>query len=189
VTAPVPLTEPTTLRAGDTWTWKKSLADYSAAEGWSLRYVFANADQRFEFDSAADGSDHLISQTAANTEARIAGRYRWACLAINGAQRFTVGEGAVEIKPNLAGSRPFETRSTARQIYDALVAAYQERVESGRSLVGSYSIAGRTMQYQSGEDFRKDLAYWKGLVDAEEAAEAVAAGRSSGSRIKIQFTR
>lgn len=189
MTTPVPTLEPTTLRAGDTWTWKKSLGDYPAGQGWSLRYVFANADQRFQIDSAADGDDHLIAEAAADTEDRIAGSYRWACLAINGAQRFTIGEGPVEIKPNLAGDRPFETRSTARQIYDGLVAAYRERVDNGRSLVGAYSIAGRTMQYQDAAEFRKDLAYWKSIVDAETAAENQAAGRASGNRLKVTLTR
>jgi hypothetical protein len=189
VTAPVPTVEPTQLRAGDTWTWKKSLGDYSAGDGWSLRYVFANADRRFEFDTTADGADHLVSESASATEDKVPGRYRWACLAINGTQRFTVAEGAVELKPNLAGDRPFETRSDARQIYDALVVAYKTRTDSGQSLIGAYSIAGRSMQYNSPAEFRKDLAYWKGLVDAEEAAERQAAGLSSGNRIKVSLSR
>ena len=80
MTAPVSEIEPSTLRAGDTWTWRKSLADYPATEGWSLRYVLANADHRKEFDSAADGADHLVTVAATSTDDTIPGRYTLVCL-------------------------------------------------------------------------------------------------------------
>ena len=65
----VPTGEPTELVAGDTWTWDRSLADYPAAGGWTLTYVFVNREQRFTIDSTAVGGVHRMTKTAAQSSA------------------------------------------------------------------------------------------------------------------------
>lgn len=177
----VPTIEPVVLTAGDTWKWKRSLADYPAPT-WSIRYVLSNATQRYTFDSDADGTDHLVSRTPAETSPVVPGRYHWTAFALDGTDRYQIGGGTFEVRPNVEGGRPWDTRTTARQIYDALL-ELQLSHASGRALVAEYTIAGRSMRFRDSDDLLAQLAYWKGQVDAEEAAERQARGQSSGLRV------
>ena len=38
--ADIPTKEPLTIRAGDTIEWTKSIDDYKASDGWTLKYSF-----------------------------------------------------------------------------------------------------------------------------------------------------
>ena len=49
MSAPIPYTEPARIVAGDTAKWIKTLADYSAADGWVLSYTLVTAANRYTF--------------------------------------------------------------------------------------------------------------------------------------------
>lgn len=186
MTAPVPTIEPTRLHAGDTWTWKRTLGNYPAGGGWTLLYVFANGSHRFTVTAAADGDDHLVEEAKTTTDDRVPGIYTWTAFAKSSTERFKIGAGQVEILPNLEGDRPFDLRSTARQIYDALV-ALQLANASGQGLVAEYSIAGRSMRFRDSADLLKQIAFWKSQVDAEEAADRLNRGEPTGRRLLARF--
>jgi len=38
--ATIPTKEPLTIRAGDTIKWKRSIDDYKASDGWTLKYAY-----------------------------------------------------------------------------------------------------------------------------------------------------
>ena len=46
----IPENEPDTLRAGDTWKWTRTLADYPAS-AWTLKYRFKSAAGGFELEA------------------------------------------------------------------------------------------------------------------------------------------
>jgi len=106
--------EPDEIIAGDTIKWKKSLSDYLASAGWSLTYVLLNAAGKITITSSADGSDHLISIDAATTAAYAAGLYDWSLTVSNGLERYTIGNGRIEVKPDPTQQTTFDGRSTAR---------------------------------------------------------------------------
>ena len=70
--ADIPTSEPAELRAGDTWKWTKTLADYPAS-AWTLKYRFKNAAGGFEIIAATAGSDYAITVAASTTTAYAAG--------------------------------------------------------------------------------------------------------------------
>ena len=58
--ASIPTTEPETITAGDSLTWKRTLADYPAGT-WTLKYRLINADGKIDITATASGTDHLVS--------------------------------------------------------------------------------------------------------------------------------
>lgn len=188
MSADIPTVEPTELVAGDTWKWKRSLPAYSAAAGWSLRYVFtgASVEQRFTFDSAADGADHLVSRATTDTDDVVPGVYQWAAFARNGTERHQVASGTVEVKPNLEGARPFDLRSHARKVLDAIEAVLENRATKDQE---EYAIAGRSLKRTPIKDLLvlRDT-YKTELANAEEAAK-LAAGLGNARYIGVRFGR
>ena len=53
--ATIPTKEPLTIRAGDTIKWTKSLDDYKASEGWTLKYAFRGNAGTVDITGSEDG--------------------------------------------------------------------------------------------------------------------------------------
>jgi hypothetical protein len=90
--ASIPTDEPSALRAGDTWKWTRTLADYPAGT-WTLKYRFKNAAGGFEITAAASGTDHAVTVAAVTTAPYAAGDYQWVAWVEAGAEKFTVDQG------------------------------------------------------------------------------------------------
>lgn len=114
-----PTREPQTIYAGDSVTWQKSLADYPASAGWSLRYDLGGP-ATIQINSSADGDAHLTDIPAATTTNWGAGTYSWALRAINGSQRITIATGILEIKADPADGS--EQRPHCKIMLDAIEA-------------------------------------------------------------------
>lgn len=185
---PIPGVEPSVLVAGDLWQWDRETSDYLPADGWSLTYAFANADQRFAVTSSPVGTAHRITVAITDSDEKIPGIYDWACFAKKTGERKQIASGRLEIKPNLEGARPFDLRSDARKILDGLMALHVQYA-AGRGLVQEYTIAGRTMKFRDAAGLIQQLDYWKRQVANEEMAARLAAGVDSGRHIGIRFQR
>lgn len=163
--ADVPTTEPRYLTAGDTWTWQRSLSDYSAADGWTLTYALVTSAAQITITASASGSDHLVEVDAATTAAYTPGDYSWQAYVTSGAERYQVDTGTVTVRPNLAAaSSGYDTRSGAEIILDAI----NTYLQTGDIQAGSVSFEGRQIQYHSLEDLLKA----RSLLSAEVANEA-----------------
>ena len=187
----IPTTEPARVRAGDTVTWRKSLALYPATDGWTLYYRLINATAKIDITATASGSDHLVSLTSTITAAYTAGNYDYLAWAEKGTgptyERASVGSGRITITPNLAALNTYDGRSDARRIYESLLAAY-ETATTSRAYVAEYEIAGRRMKFNAKSDWITELNYWKAQVAAEDRAAALAAGLGGGSaRLLVRF--
>ena len=68
MTATIPTTEPTELRVGDTWQWKREdlSSDYPATS-WTLTYYFRNATAYFNVVATADGVHFEVTVAKATT--------------------------------------------------------------------------------------------------------------------------
>ena len=72
---PIPSAVPSSVRAGDTVTWRRSLADYPASDGWTLSYVLLSPAAQITIAATADGSAHLVSVAPATSAAWAAATY------------------------------------------------------------------------------------------------------------------
>jgi hypothetical protein len=186
--ADIPTTEPSYVTAGDTVAWTKSLSDYPATASWVLKYRLINASAKIDITATASGADHAVSVAKSTTAAWAAGWYDWQAYVEKAAERYTVGTGRLEIRPDLADvtASGFDNRSTARQIYDTLVAAYKSAVTS-RAFVQEYEIAGRRMKFNNRAEWITEIDYWRSQVTAEEQAARLAAGMAAGNKLLVRF--
>lgn len=174
VSITVPEVEPTTVVAGDTWTWKKSLSDFPADE-WTLVYHLVKDDARVEITAGADGTDHLVEEIAANTAGHVAGTYSYQARVTLDAESYVVGDGTIEVKPNFAAQKTgYDNRSTAKQIVDAIDAVMVGKASQDQQ---SVSIGGRALSRFGWAELVDARKYW----NAKYLAEEKKAGRRSGT--------
>lgn len=100
-----PQPEPREIRAGDTVAWQRATNDYPPSAGYSLSYTFVSRTATIQINGGmivAGSQNYEITVPAATTAAWAPGSYRWqAYIADQSGNRFTIGEGKVEILPNL----------------------------------------------------------------------------------------
>jgi hypothetical protein len=187
MTVEIPTIEPTRFRAGDTVSWSKSLSDYPASDSWVLHYRFINSTSKIDITAAADGSDHLVSVSAADSAAYRAGDYTWTSWVTKDAERYTIAGGRVTILPDLAAvtSSGFDLRSTARKTLDLVDAAMLAHGAS--AWTQEYEIAGRRMRFKTVGEFMSFRSRLKAEVRAEENAERIRNGERPRNRINVRF--
>jgi hypothetical protein len=176
---------PSTLQAGDTLTWTDSLSDYSAADGWTLKYRLAGPSI-IDITGAADGADHSLDVSKTTSANYTPGRYKWTAYVEKGADSFTVATGTVEVLADLrqvTGS--YEGRSHARRVYEALQATIEGRASKEQEQI---TINGRAVGYLKPTELRVEMLKWKQLAEQEEDEEKRKQGLSvSTGRILVQF--
>jgi len=182
----VPESVPDTVTAGDTISWKISLSDYSAADGWVLKYRLINNSAKIDITSAASGADHLVSVAAAASAAYAAGQYSYQGYVEKGSERYTVGNGSITIKPNLAAvTTTYDNRTPARKCLDELNTAFA--AYGNKAWMQEYQINNRRMKFNSPGDFLAFRSKVQAEVNAEEAAERIARGESAGNKLYVRF--
>jgi len=133
MSASIPTIEPTTVTAGDTLTWKKSLSDYPADSGWSLSYALLGSAGKIAINASASGADHLVSVSATTSAGYAAGVYAWQSYVTHATSgRVMVGSGTIEVLANFAAiSTATDTRSHAKTVLDAIEAIIEGRASTG----------------------------------------------------------
>lgn len=188
--ATTPTTEPASVIAGDTITWQKTVSDYPASAGWVLKYRLLNAAGKIDITAGTSGDNYLVAVTAATSAAWAAGTYDYTAWVEQGtgpsAERFTVGQGRITVGANAAVATTLDSRTSARKIYEGLLAAYETAVTS-RAFVAEYEIAGRRMKFNGKAEWLTELNYWKAQVAAEDRAAKIAAGMGGGARVLVRF--
>lgn len=120
----IPDHEPARFVAGATLKWTKSLADYSAADGWQLDYYFRSAaGAGFDATAAADGSTWAVTVPAATTAPLAAGDLTWQAWVSKAGEKYIVDDGACAVEASLATASTataVDTRSRAKRILDAI---------------------------------------------------------------------
>lgn len=180
----IPTNEPLTLRAGDTWKWSRTLADYPASS-WALKYRFKNATSGFEIVATTSGTDFLASAAAATTAAYAAGKYSWIAWVEGGSsEKYTVDSGMLEVLPDYratTANNPLDDRSHAKK----MLAAIESWLESRDVGVAEYQIAGRMMKYIPIAELVRLRNRYINEIAAHDNAEAMKKGEGIGR--KIQF--
>lgn len=149
----IPTKEPTSFRAGDTVKWNVYLDDYPSDE-WELTYRLINKDDAISIATSANADKSfsvVISYTA--TSGLTKGLHSLIGQVSNDDEKYTVVNKNVDVLPDLLSSDPVETRTTAQKLIEILDEALLKHGPNAYSQ--GYSIAGRTMQFKSHEEFMK----------------------------------
>jgi len=189
MTASVPTIEPLSARAGDTWKWTRTFADYPAS-AWTLKYQFKHPTLAgFTFTATASGDDFSISVAAATTAAFAAGSYSWVCWAetpTTATEKHTLDTGQMTVDPDLrAGTSTaiLDDRSHARKMFDAI----ETWLETKDPAVAEYEIAGRRMKYIPIAELVKLHNNYKLQVEAEDNANKLRRGEGAGRKIQFRI--
>lgn len=177
----VPTKEPTTVRAGDTWEWTTSLADYPAGT-YTLTYTFWNASAAFTATASASGSDHLVDIAPATTVGYASGRYEWVARASDGTDTYTVAAGVLQVLPAVGSS--MDTRSHARKMLDAITATLESRATTDELDLVTASFNGRSM---TRVELIKLRQHYLAAVNQEEQAAKLARGENTGRIFQVRF--
>ena len=174
----IPTTEPTSARAGDTWRWSRSLADYPAPT-WTLAYTLVNAAGKVSITAVADGAAHLVSVAPATTAAYAAGRYDWVAHVTDGTDRYQVDSGSIDVLPDLSSLSSYDGRSHARKMLSAIDALLESRATTAdldlvATAIGDVSATKRP------ELLMEWRRHYAALVASEDRAAAIANGDSPG---------
>lgn len=184
--ADIPTNVPAELRAGDTWKWTQSFADYPAG-AWTLKYRFKSPTGGFEIVATAAGDDFAVAHAAATTAGYAAGTYTWIAWVEGGtSEKYTVDTGVATIDADYrsgTATAGLDDRSHARKT----LAAIESWIESRNPGVAEYEIAGRRMKYIPVTDLLKLRQNYKAEVAAEDAAEAIRNGLGTGRRIQFRL--
>lgn len=177
--AETPTTEPSTITAGDTVTWTKSLASYPATAGWTLAYALRNAVTAIDIQATASGADHLVSLPAATTANYAAGAYRWYAFVSNQGEteRHTVATGSLTVLPDLLAATSYDARSHARKVLDAIEAVLEKRASRDQEEI---TINGNAIKKSPIADLLRLRSTYQALVASEEAAERLSSGAGVG---------
>lgn len=181
--AAIPTSEPTTVNAGDTIRWTKTLADYPASSGWVLTYTLLNASSKITITATASGNDHAVNVAAATSAAWTAGDYAWRAQVALAGDVFTVGEGRMTVAPSF-GAATLDTRSSARKALEA-VEAYL--ADPSNLTAAKYQIAGRSLDRFPLTDLWKHRDRLRFEVAREDAATRAAAGLPDTRRVFVRF--
>ena len=181
----IPTTEPSSLRAGDTWKWTRTLADYPAGT-WVLKYRFKSAAGGFEVTASASGTTHSVVVAAETTAPYSAGAYTWVAWVESGSEKFTVGSGNVTVEPDYrsgSAATALDDRSHAQK----MLAAIEAWLESRDPGVAEYEIAGRRMKYIPPAELIKMRNRYQSEVLAETNAAKLAKGEGIGRKLQFRI--
>lgn len=183
MSADIPTTVPEALRAGDTWKWTYASADYSAADGWSLKFIFKSSAGGFEVDASASGSEWSVTVAASTTAAYAAGAYAWQAWVELAGEKYTIDFGGTVLDPDFrsgTATAAFDGRTHARTMLDALEAVLEKRATKVQA---EYEIAGRRLKFMSLQELMRARQLYRNEVQAEEAAERIRRGTGTGRRL------
>lgn len=187
MTASIQTTEPTELRAGDTWQWRREdLADYPAS-AWTLTYHFRNASAKFDVSAIADGDDYAVTVAKAST-GKTPGWYDWVAVVadIAATQRFEVDRGRLEVLANYAPDAVLDGRSFARKMVDYIEAALLNRASGDQLDLINASLADRGITRDKAGLITL-RSHFLTEVRREEHAEAVRQGLGGKNRMVVRF--
>lgn len=175
--------EPTTVNAGDTIRWTRTLPDYPASAGWVLAYTLLNAASKITVTSAASGDDHAVTVAAATSAAWVAGDYAWRAQVSKSGEVYTVGEGRMTVAPSF-GAATLDTRSSARKALEAIEAYL---ADPNNLTAAEYEIAGRRLKRIPLPELQSHANWLRQQVVREEDAARTAAGLPRRGRILTRF--
>jgi len=142
-----PLTAmPTEFMSGTTLKLKRSLADFPASAGWSLKLTLAGKTL-FTFTSTPSGDAHLITipaVAAPGTDDLTFGVYQWSEKALLAGEVYETARGMVTVTPNLEAGTGAEFQQWAEKVLELIEARIAGRMVDGGD-AEAFQIGGRSV--------------------------------------------
>ncbi len=142
-------TEPTSLRAGDSAAWVRSVEGYSPADGWQLAYALVprSGGAKHTIATAVSGAGWSVDLKATDTAGYAPGAYTLVAVVSRGTERATIFTSACEVLPDLMEVDAQDTRSSAEKILAAIDAWLEKRAGwAGEKQVGDTRIKDHPLQ-------------------------------------------
>ena len=147
----IPESPPTRLRAGDTWQWTRSFAEYPA-DLWTLTTYFRiGSNIQKDAVATADGVAFAVTVDADDSRDYPPGRYRYVERVSSGTVAYTVGEGEVEVLPDRSHVA-VDDRSWEQRCLEAIQAVMENRASTDQLSLTVDNTALSRMSWQELED-------------------------------------
>lgn len=174
------------LIAGDSLDFTTSVDGYPASDGWILSYALRGPSV-IDLSASASGRDYHVYVSAATTAAWVPGSYSWSSFVTLSGQRYTVGQGTLQISPNLAAQvAGYDGRSPAEKaLADAETALATFKSTNGR--VKKYTIGQRSMEFSTSAEILQVISYWKTKVLNAQTADSIANGLGNPRNLMTRF--
>lgn len=173
-------TEPTTLRAGDSIAWTRSVPAFPASAGWVLAYRLLWSASMLDIATTASGDDYAVALSAVDSATVPPGRATLVGTVSKSGDRKTIYSAPVTVLADLAAASTFDGRSWAQRALDDARTALLAYTAGGGAHVEAYTIAGRSMKFRSAADLLELIARLERDVVAERHANAIIAGGTPG---------
>ncbi|MDQ3819793.1 MAG: hypothetical protein M3362_19260 [Acidobacteriota bacterium] len=184
----IPTFEPTEITAGETLKWTKTLEDYPASQGYTLKYYFRGAGTGFDVTATADGDGFSVTVTAITTSAMTPGAYYWQAEISKNGEKFIVDSGEVTVLAGLSATSTSTTddaRSPAKKIIDAIDAYFAGGAAA--KAVQEYQIGNRMMRNIPDTEKIKLREYYAKLYARERRAQRIKQGAPYLKTIMVRF--
>lgn len=178
----IPTKEPSSITAGDSVSWNKTLGDYPA-NVYNLKYRLAPiaGGATTEISASANGTTHEIRLTPADTDTYNPGDYRLIPVVTdiaNSGATVTKTLETTRLTVSPAADSELDLRTNAELTIAELRETYRKLA---RNTISSATVNGRTYNRNSMADLRAEIVYWENKVANEQG----------GARkyIAVQFNR
>lgn len=175
------MSEPSEIRAGDAFTWTKTLSEYPASTH-TLEYILFNADKRIVIATTPDGDDFDIDVASATSAAYLAGDYDWIAQASIAGERYTADSGKITILPDVLAAQ--DGRSFAQRSLAAIEAVMENRASMDQE---AYTINGRSLSRTPALELIQLRDYFRNEVSSEQDLINAADGKPSRKRVSTRF--
>ena len=182
---------PSTLRVGDTTSWRDEplLVDGVRVDSsmYTLKHILVGPSAPLTLTAVEDGGGWKTQLTVVQADALVAGEYSWQAVIETAGERLTVGNGQLSVLPNLANAaQGFDGRTVAEKaLADAEAALANYRANGGK--IKSYTIGMRAMTFADSSQILQEINYWKTRVSHEKAQQRVKNGLGNPRNLQVRF--
>lgn len=183
------MTIPALIYAGDTVKWvEPATPDYDSGT-WtrkvSLRHP-TDADALDVTGVAMPGGGWEFSITAIQSKTLGLGTVYWHDTVTSGSERYTIGQGSLEVQANIAGTATsFDGRTQEEIDLEAVRAEMRARISGGS--VQEYSIGNRSLKKMPMADLIAMESKLKADVSRALRRKRMAQGLDSGRAVYVRF--
>jgi hypothetical protein len=181
---------PASITVGDSASWDDDPVDVSGIARTSADYVLTYAlrgPTDADLTAISNGSGWRTSLSTTVSGELEAGTYAWSAVLTKTGERYTVASGQIAVAANLAAaSTPYDPRSSAKRILDALNAYLEGSATKNHLDVIESEIATRRIKRD-----KASLLVWRDKLRSEvireEQAASIAAGLGNPRRLHVRF--
>lgn len=117
---------PSSISAGTTVKYTRTVSDYPANQGWTLAVVLAGVNW-ITATVAASGADFAVSILSTDTAKLAPGVYQWTERVTKAGESYDVGSGSVNVTMNLFTAAAGDAQSANEKLLVVVEAAIQKR--------------------------------------------------------------